>query len=194
MNNGKRVNASAPRFGKRSGILLVSLLLLLTVTIGGTLAYLIDKTEGVKNIFTPSKVTTEVTEEFDGETKTNVNVTNTGDIDAYIRVKLVTYRVNDKGEQIGGTATIPSFTPGDGWVEHNGFYYYTSPVAAGHAPAVPLIESITLQAYTDDDGGKQVIEVMAEGIQAKGTDENGVPAVELAWKVKIEPGNVIPVQ
>ena len=57
-----------------------------------------------------------VTEDFDGTTKKNVNVTNTGDIDAYLRVKLVTYRVNDDGQHIGGTAAIPAFTPGDGWV------------------------------------------------------------------------------
>ena len=37
---------------------------------------------------TPSHVSCEVTEKFDGETKSNVNVENTGDTDAYIRVRL----------------------------------------------------------------------------------------------------------
>ena len=53
-----------------------------------------------------------MTESFDGTTKTNVDVVNDSNITAYIRVKLVTYRVNDAGQHIGGTAAIPSFTPG----------------------------------------------------------------------------------
>ena len=42
--------------------------------------------------------------------KSDVNVKNTGDIDAFIRVKLVTYRTNDAGQHIGGTAALPQFT------------------------------------------------------------------------------------
>ena len=85
-----------------------------------------------------------VTEDFDGTTKKNVNVTNTGDIDAYLRVKLVTYRVNDDGQHIGGTAAIPAFTPGDGWVKYGDYYYCTYPVAPGQQPETPLIDSLTL--------------------------------------------------
>lgn len=174
------------RRSKKTGTLLFSLVLLLTMLVGGTLAYLTMKTDPIQNVFTPSHVSCSVKEDFDGKTKSNVNVTNNSDINAYIRVKLVTYRVNGSGEHIGGTATIPTFTPGSGWVEHSGYYYYTQPVAPGASPAANLIGSIELtESYTDADGGKQVIEVMAEAIQS-------VPAtaVQNSWGVTITPGKV----
>lgn len=173
---------------KKTGMLFLSMLLLAAVAVGGTLAYLIAKTDPVINTFTPSEVTTEVTEKFDGITKSKVNVINTGDIDAYIRVKLVTYRVNEDGEHIGGEASIPDFTPGDGWEEYEGYYYYTLPVEPNKMPETELISEITLEdVYEDSDGGKQVIEVMAEAIQSV-PDE----AVGEAWGVKISEGSVTP--
>ena len=101
---------------RKPGALLLTLVLLALALTGATLAYLITHTDPVPNRFTPAHVSCTVKEEFDGTTKKNVNVTNTGDIDAYLRVKLVTYRVNESGQHIGGTAEIPTFTPGDGWV------------------------------------------------------------------------------
>lgn len=173
--------------GKRAGALTIALVLVLALAVGGTLAYLFTRTGDVQNTFTPSHVTCEVTEEFDGTTKSNVNVTNTGDIDAYLRVKLVTYRVNEKGDRIGGTAEIPNFTPGAGWVQYGDYYYYTKPVAPNAQPNTALIDSIKLMDYNDADGGRQVIEVMAEAIQS-------VPAkaVGEAWGVTITETGVTP--
>lgn len=172
----------------RAAALLLSVLLLLGVTVAGTLAYLSANTDPIENTFTPSHVTCEVTEDFNGTVKSNVNVTNTSDIEAYIRVRLVTYRVNDADKHIGGTATIPDFTPGAGWVKDGEYYYYTLPVASGQSPESPLIGSdgIALKgSYDDIDGGKQVIEVMAEAIQS-------VPeqAVRQAWGVSISQDSV----
>lgn len=164
---------------KRSLVLVVSVLVLLLAVAGGTLAWLTAQTDGVVNTFTPAQVSCEVTENFDGTTKSNVNVENTSNIPAYIRVKLVTYRVNAQNQHIGGTAEIPAFTPGKGWVKYGEYYYYTLPVAAGEKPATNLISSISLTgSHNDADGGKQVIEVMAEAIQS-------VPdtAVKEAWGV-----------
>lgn len=173
MKNGKN---AAHGGMKRSLVLVVSLLALLLVVAGGTLAWLTAQ-DSVSNTFTPAHVSCEVTEEFDGTVKKNVNVTNTSDIAAFIRVKLVTYRVNDAGQRIGGTAEIPGFELGTNWVEHEGFYYYTLPVAPNAAPATDLIDQITLtRSYDDADGGKQVIEVMAEAIQSQ-PDR----AVQQAW-------------
>ena len=179
---GKHRKAAAPAHGKalRTGRLttmVIATVLLLALAIGGTLAWLSTKDGPITNTFTPSKVTCEVTENFNGVTKSNVNVTNTGDTDAYIRVKLVTYRTNDQGQHIGGTASLPRFTLGRNWVLHDGYYYYTLPVAPGGSPETSLTESMTLtDSYTDADGGKQAIDVMAEAIQS-------VPeaAVKAAW-------------
>lgn len=175
------------RRSKKTGMLFLSLLLVATMMVGGTLAWLSTKSAPITNTFLPTKVTCKVTESFDGTTKRNVNVTNTGDIDAYIRVKLVTYRVNDKEQHIGGTASLPTFTLGKNWVSYHGYYYYRLPVAPGGSPETNLTESMTLiDSYTDADGGKQVIEVMAEAIQANGVADDGKKAVVKAWGVDPE--------
>ena len=176
MKFGKK---AAQSVAKRSLVLVASVLVLLLAVAGGTMAWLIANTGPVVNSFTPAHVSCAVTEDFDGTIKRSVNVTNTGDIDAYIRVKLVTYRVNEQGQHIGGTATIPPFAPGANWVEDDGYYYYTRPVAPGQTPETNLIDTITLSSpYTDADGGKQVIEIIAEAIQSVPEE-----AVKDAWGV-----------
>ena len=165
------------RRSKKTGMLFLSLLLVIGMVVGGTVAWLSTKSAPITNTFLPSHVSCSVAEEFNGTTKSNVNVTNTGDIDAFIRVKLVTYRVNDEEQHIGGIAKIPDFTPGAGWVENGDYYYYTKPVAPGTKPAAALISSIDLiGSYTDAVGGKQAIDVMAEAIQSVPED-----AVQAAW-------------
>ena len=193
MYQGRFENATPerkPRRGtKRLSTLLLSVILVVTIAVGGTVAYLVTQDKPITNTFTPSHVTCRVDENFDGKTKTNVNVTNTGDTEAYIRVKLVTYRVNAAGQHIGGTATIPAFNPGTHWVKHNdGYYYYTLPVKPNEQPTSDLIGSITLESpYTDADGGKQVIEVMAEAIQSAPAE-----AIGQSWGVTISEGSVTP--
>lgn len=180
-----RRHRRTPRF-----VAVAALLALLAgLTIGGTVAYLLDRTEPVVNQFTPSEVTVDVDENFDGTVKKNVTAVNTGNIPAYIRITLVTYRVNEAGQRIGGTAQIPSFTPGEGWIKKNdGCYYYTKPVAPGESPDAPLIgeDGINLQKYDDADGGKQVVEVIAEAIQAEPAD-----AVKSAWGVTVQADGTI---
>ncbi len=172
----------------RMATVVLSLILLLALAVGGTIAWLNARTPEVTNTFTPATVTCEVEEEFDKNTgvKTDVNVKNTSDIDVYIRVKLVTYRTNDAGQHIGGTAELPAFTLGENWVEKDGYYYYTLPVAPDKTPAANLADKMTLTAsYDDADGGKQALDVMAEAIQSAPEE-----AVADAWGVQIAPGSV----
>lgn len=179
-----REEAAAPasektlRAGRVTAIVMATVLLL-ALAIGGTVAWLSTKSAPITNTFLSSKVACQVQEEFNSTTgvKTNVNVQNTGDTQAFIRVKLVSYRTNDAGDHIGGTAEIPTFTPGTGWVKHGDYYYYTKPVAPNQKPEADLTDSMTLTgSYNDTDGGKQAIDVMAEAIQS-------VPeaAVQAAW-------------
>ena len=174
---------------KKLTTLQISLLLIVLMTVGGTVAYLAATPKAVENTFNPSSVDVEIEEEFDGTEKTNINVTNTGDIDVYVRVKLVTYRVMEsdgKDERIGGTATSPAFTLGTDWVQgSDGFYYYTKLVAPGQSPSAPLADSITLVTYTDADGGRQAIDVIAEAIQPqpKSADNAEPDTYDKAWAV-----------
>lgn len=181
---GKHRKAAAPVHGKtlrigRLTTMVIATVLLLALAIGGTLAWLSTKDAPIQNKFLPTKVTCEVTERFDGSTgvKSNVNVKNTGTINAFIRVKLVTYRTNDQGQHIGGTASLPTFTLGTGWVKCGDYYYYTKPVAPNQKPETNLTDSMTLiGSYMDTDGGKQAVDVMAEAIQSVPED-----AVKAAW-------------
>lgn len=186
----KHLKRRRRRKSKKTGALFFSLLLIAVVAAGGTLAWLSAKTDEVKNTFIPGEITTTVTEKFDGEVKTEILVKNDGNIPAYVRVKLVTYRVNDKGEHIGGEAEIPNFNLGSGWVQFGGYYYYTQPVEAGKTAPNMLGEGgITLKEYDDPDGGKQVIEVMAEAIQSVPAEAAGE-----AWGVMISENGVTPYQ
>ena len=178
--------SARPRRRGRATAMLLATVMLFALAVGGTIAWLIDKDSPLVNTFDPSKVTCEVQEKFDGKVKSDVNVKNTGDIDAFIRVKLVTYRTNNAGQHIGGTAALSQFTLGANWVEYNGYYYYTLPVAPGDMPATKLTDSMTLtESYDDADGGHQSIDVMAEAIQSVPAE-----AVGQAWGVSIAQGSV----
>ena len=168
-------------------MIIASIVLTVIAVVSGTIAFLLTNAGPLTNTFTPSSVSTEITEDFDGTYKTNVNAKNTGDIEAYIRIRLVTYRVDDENKRIGGTAQIPEFTPGENWVKYGEYYYYTLPVAPNEKPAANLIYKIALTEYDDADGGKQVVEVLAEAIQS-----DPAAAVNDAWGVSISQGSVTP--
>lgn len=167
------------RRGSKALTLLLALVLL-TGAVTGTIAWLLDKTDPVANTFLPASVPNTPEEKFDSTVKSSITVRVDGNIAAYVRVKLVTYRVDDDGNHIGGEATIPTFTLGENWFEKDGYYYYKLPVQPGAISGNLLGTSITLQQYNDADGGKQVIEVISESIQSVPTS-----TVEAVWPVTV---------
>lgn len=178
--NGKRVMKT------KQPVALVALLVLLCCTVAGTLAYLVDKTPEVKNTFTPASVSTEVNEDFDGTTKSNVTIKNTGNIDAYIRVAVVANWANSAGDVYGGAAPTDkgankdydlTLKANNGWVKGaDGYYYYTQPVAPKGSTTV-MFEDIT--QLTDDpaEGYGLQITILADGIQS----EPGTTVISV-WK------------
>ena len=62
------------KFNKKSLALLIAAALLLTITVGSTVAYLVDSTNALVNTFEPTEVDTELNENFDGEVKKNIKV------------------------------------------------------------------------------------------------------------------------
>lgn len=171
----------------RTVMVALALVLVLGLAIGGTVAYLVTNTSAITNTFTPASVPNTPVEKFDSTTKTSIQVENEGNIAAYVRVKLVTYRVDDNGSRIGGAATIPTFTPANGWFEKGGYYYYPTAVEPeSTSPNLLPTGGIKLQQYTDADGGKQVIEVLTESIQAQPTS-----VVTSTWGVTLDAsGNI----
>lgn len=121
---------------KKALALLISVLLVVGAAVGGTIAYMIDKSQKIDNVFTPSEVTTTVVENFDGEVKQNVQIKNTGDTTAWIRAAVVITWKDASGNVYGeapvaGTDYSITYKV-DGtndWVRgKDGFYYYTKPV------------------------------------------------------------------
>lgn len=185
MYQGKHHKKSRRRL-RKSTVLLVSLLLLLTVTIGGTIAFLMDSDGSLDNLFNPSQVTTEVEEELDDTTKKNVKIQNTGDTDAWIRAAVVITWQDAQGNVYGQlpvegscndytlSYNISTENKADCWVKgSDDFYYWTSPVAADGGKTENLIDScIALQSKTVGTGDEAVtyyltVEVIGSGIQSK---------------------------
>ena len=139
MYKGKRLKQKKNRRWQKSKAMLVSLLLIIGVTISGTLAYIVADSGPVKNTFTPSEVTTEVVETVLGKTKSDVQIKNTGDTTAYIRAAVVVTWQDEAGNILGekpveGTDYTIEYADvaqqgADRWIEGaDGFYYWTSPV------------------------------------------------------------------
>ena len=177
---------------KKKWMLLVSLVMLLTITVGGTLAYITTSDDPVKNIFTTSQVPISVQEDlFDGTVKNNVKIQNDGNTDAYIRAAVVVTWKDSSGNvyaikpEVGVDYQVTF--PGDtGWVyrEADGFYYYTASIAPNNQTGVLLTNCKPLKS-APADGYTLCVEIVAESVQAKGVD-NGVKAVVKAWGVDPE--------
>lgn len=162
-------------------VIVLVVVLLLSVGLGTTWALASLKTAKVENSFTPAQVSIVVNETFSNDKKENVSVTNTGkanDPAVYVRVKLLTYWYEQDSDHIAAkSAWTPSFTTGADWIKIGDYYYYQKPVKATESTS-NLISSITL---IEEDGARQVLEVVAEAIQS-----NPPNAVTECWKVAVD--------
>ena len=160
---------------KKKLTVLVALLLLVTVSVGGTLAWLATQTAPVTNTFTPSHVTTAVDEDTTTTpgTKSDVKIENTGDTSAYIRA---TYVVN----WVDGDGNVYAEVPVQGedkdytislnttdWTEHGGYYYYKEAISPGSSTDALITECKELQY---PEGYTLQVTIIAEGIQSTGMD------------------------
>ena len=87
----------------------IAIILVVVLTIGGTVAFLMDSTESVINKFTPASSGITIEEKVKENCKTEIAVKNTGDTGAYIRVSLVANYYDENGNITGGAA-VPNFT------------------------------------------------------------------------------------
>ena len=174
-------------------VVIVAIILLLTVTVGGTLAYLGVVTPTLTNVFQSTQVSCAVVENGTSYTANTVNgvtgksdvvIKNTSDVDAYIRAMVVvTWKSSDGAVYATKPAlgTHYTMTIGEDWSNSDGIYYYKSSVAAD-ASTGALIESATklVDQFESADGTvyNLSIEIVAEAIQAQGMDADG--AVD-AW-------------
>ena len=181
------------RINKKVILLAVSLLLILSAAIGGTVAYLIDQTGSITNTFTPAKVTPGINENFENNVKNNVKITNTGDIPAYIRVKVVvTWK--DAQDNIYGAAPVLgtdytwTMPENSKWFLKGGFYYYSEPVAAQGTTEILFTGCELMDGVKAPEGYSLSVDIHAQAIQAEPTT-----AVISAWGVTVgADGNLTP--
>ena len=187
--NGRYSRRSHGR--KRSLLVLASVLVLTVAMVGGTLAYLATQTDPVVNTFTYGQVPIDIPEDFDGTTKENVRVSNTGNVDAFVRAKIVVTWKSASGE-VSGVAVQPgdyTMTTGDGWFRGtDGFYYCKAPVKADTES--PVLITTATRTGTAPEGYDLSIEILAQSVQADGI-KDGVPMVQaIKWPVTVVNGQL----
>ena len=170
---------------------LIAVLALLAILLGGFVsAYMRKGTPTIENDFIPATVACRVNEDFNGQTKSNITVTNTGNYEEQVRVRLVSYWINDKGEVVfkeSESVDISSILNNADWMADtaNNTYYYIRPIQTGQTTSSLLKDGATITLKQDTDGTVQVIDVFAEAILASVTVDGPAKTVTDAWGVTI---------
>ena len=180
------------RYINKKSIIITSVVLLLWVVVGTTLAYVFTETEPVENTFTPSRVSCAVVENGKepvsgslvniGTSKENVQIKNTGDTDAYIRVAVTVNWVNADGTRVWAQKpiqntdyTITYNLSKDGWFYGGDGFYYFSKAVSPDSPNnltdilisnAALMSGVTAPVGTDNTKYYLSIEIVASAIQS----------------------------
>ena len=178
---------------KRLATLLVSLLLVLGVAVGGTVAFLSTHTDSKENTFTPSEVTCAVTETFNNNVKSQVAVQNTGDTTAFIRAAInVTWMSNKDAADQTVSSKVPvkntdysiQLADNTNWIRGaDGYYYYKLPVDPQVSTGVLIEECKLLENASVPDGYHLSVEIVASAIQSAPDS-----VVQSMWHVTVENG------
>ena len=161
-------------------IVALCILLALCLVAGSVLAYMFLKTSQLDNQFDPATVTCQVNANNDN----TFDVTNTGDVNAYIRAAIVVNWM-DEGGNVRGIAPTESESlrvNTTDW-QHDpetGYYYYNHYVLPNNVTN----DLVTVYGLAENNGYELCVEVVAEAIQADGTTDTGdIPAYKDAWGI-----------
>lgn len=179
------------KFPKKVLALIICATVLLVGTVGGTIAWLVAQTPVVKNTFTPAQVSCDVVEpewENGNSVKSNVQIKNTSNVDAYIRVTLVANWVNTKTNAVYAQQPVAdtdytlvlNTAANDGWFKVGNYYYCKTKIAADDMTPV-LINSCSQIEGKVPEGYTLQLQVIAEAIQADGVN-GSAPVVQIVWK------------
>lgn len=180
--------------------LLVCLLLTVAIAVSGTIAYLFTSTDPVVNTFVPVTPGIEIPEYMHETIKENATIQNTGDVDSYLRAKIVVTWQNDKGEVYHEAPELNihyTMQIGANWVRNGKYYYYTKVTAPGQPAVIKdangeikygegidaadmLIVKAEVISQAPVDGYTLHIEILGQAIQADPKE-----AVMEAWGINI---------
>lgn len=189
MYNGSHAKANnKPRIRmNKLAILFIAVVMLIGAVVGSTVAFLVTNTEPVENKFTYANISTGITEYFDGTTKNNVKVTNTGDTLAFVRATyIVTWRdasgniVNSVPDGYTYELTV---NPDGKWQPVGNYYYYPYAIGTNESTAGSLLNCKV--THPENPEYFLNVEIVASAIQSTPED-----AVKEAWGVTIANGVV----
>lgn len=196
------------KFINRKSIIITSVALLLLIAVGTTLAYVFTSSGSVVNTFTPSKVLCAVVEANSdpvsgavtntGNLKTDVQIKNTGDTDAYIRVAVVVNWASADGTKVWAVKPVKdidytiTYDLSNGWFDGgDGFYYYNQAISPEKLSNIlikeaKMKESVVAPVGTDGTQYYLSIEIVASAIQS-------APAstVKTQWGVSVSSDGII---
>ncbi|MBR5558952.1 MAG: hypothetical protein IKU72_01750 [Oscillospiraceae bacterium] len=164
----------------------------LVLLCGTAVAFMFRHTSPLVNVFETASVSCQVYEAVDGNpsvtsgeaatnTKSSIQVKNTGNIPAYIRVSFVSYWIDSEGNIVEKASEMPTISYNtESWFEKDGIYYCKTPIDSMAKTPELLSSSISLKMDTEN-GYRQVLEVFAEAIQSLPNR-----AVEDSWNVGVD--------
>ena len=181
-------------------IVLIISAIVIFVSVSAVMAYMLRESSDITNVFVPANVDCEVVEIFEDNKKTSIKVENKSNIKAYIRLRVVAYWQDSKGNIVVREEGGPEIEFGTKWTydTEKWFYdaaentfYHKSAVNVGASTSELLklggtFDGIQLNAVTKDVNGVEftyhpVITFIAEAVQA---EPNG--AVTYAWGVDVD--------
>ena len=174
---------------KKVSMLLVSLVLIAAIAVGSTVAFIATSTESITNIFNPAKVTIEIEEEIENGVKSNVQVKNTGNTDAFIRAQIVvTWKDADGNvsatKPVKNTDYTMTLNTTDWFLGSDGFYYCetsVAPNAPDNLTPVLIKECKKTENPNQPEDYDLSVEIIASGIQS-----TPASAVEEAWGMTVD--------
>lgn len=162
---------------KQQSLIIAVVAILCSIIACATIAFVFTSTKPLENTFTDAYVACDVLETFDGITKTDVTIKNTGEVQSYIRAKVVVTWMSDDKTKVTALKPIDDtdyiITYADetnaatNWKKgSDGYWYYKLPVNVGKETE-ELIESCSLKdGITVPDGYYLSVEIVASSIQS----------------------------
>ena len=170
--------------------LVICLILLLMISVGGTIAFVVTHTSEIRNTFTESVVKCEVDETFKDNVKSNVSIKNTGDTTAYIRAFVNVTWINESGQVASVSPKSTDYMieySTSGWLKgSDGYYYYSLPVQPNDKTAVLINSCRLLETASAPDGYYLSVEIVCSAIQS-----TPVSVVSDIWHVQLSGDEIV---
>ena len=170
--------------------LVICLILLLMISVGGTIAFVVTHTSEIRNTFTESVVKCEVDETFENNVKSNVSIKNTGDTTAYIRAFVNVTWMNESGQVASVSPKSTDYMieySTSGWLKgSDGYYYYSLPVQPNDKTAVLINSCRLLETASAPDGYYLSVEIVCSAIQS-----TPVSVVSNIWHVQLSGDEIV---